>query len=111
MATTLLGNTTITYQGQTTLTGYIILREENDAEIKDELIEGAAGADVAALVYQSKPVVKLRAIVTTGTPATDFPKGLMSAATGYTAYRVRSAPIIKEKGPQIIEVELVNDFA
>jgi len=111
MATTLLGLTNVTYAGQTTLSGYIVLREETDAEIKDELIEGAAGADVAALVYQSKPVAKLRMIVLGGDPATDFPKGLMAVATGYTAYRVRSAPVIKEKGPRIIEVELVNDFA
>jgi hypothetical protein len=111
MATTLLGLTTVTYAGQTTLSGYLVLREETGAEVKDELIEGAAGADVAALVYQVKPSVKLRLVVLGGAPATDFPTGLMATATGYTAFRVRSAPIPKEKGARIIEVELVNDFA
>lgn len=111
MATTITGLTTITYGGQTTITGYIVLRDESGFDIKDELIEGAAGADVAALIYQAKPTKKFRLIVTTGTPATDFPTGLMCAVTGLTTYRVRSAPIPKEKGAQIIEVEMVADFA
>lgn len=111
MATTLLGNTTIQYQGQATITGYIVLEEESGFEVKEEMVENGAGADIAALVQQRKPTKRLRLIVTTGTVTTDFPTGLLCTIAAYSDYRVRSAPVPKTKGAQIIQVDMVNDFA
>lgn len=108
MATQL--GTTLIIGGQRTLTNYIVESDEvggNDIDMEDVL--DAAGARATRIIFKIDEKAKLSLICKTGaTPATDFPEGGMCTVTGLTAWYVDSAPIVKTKSAQKVNVTLTN---
>jgi len=109
---TLLGSATVVYGGQATISGYIVLEETDlPVETKETMIENAAGQDVGVLLKQTKPGKRFRLMVLTGAVlSTDFPQGLMCTLTTYSNLRVRPYEISETSEPQIVTIELRNEF-
>lgn len=100
----------LTIGGQASLTGYIVDTDSRgNTEIQFEDIYDAAGAFHTRIVFEKRMLkVALTLLVTTGTPATDFPEGAMCTVTGLTDYFVDSAPVSETKSATRVEVQLTR---
>ena len=109
MAATQIGGTLI-IGGQQTLTNYIVEQDTlNDANVVQEDVEDADGKLVTRIIFRNEAKIKLSLICKTGaTPTSDFPIGGMCTVTGLTAYFVDSAPVVKTKSAQKVDLEMTN---
>lgn len=107
MAATQIGSTLI-IGGQRALTNYIVSEDTlNDANVVSEDVEDADGKLVTRIVFRNEAKIKCSLICKTGaTPTSDFPVGGMCAITGLTQYFVDSAPVVKSKSAQKVNLEM-----
>lgn len=111
MAATVQG-TALEVGQQRSVTGYIVVSDTTTYEIKNELVENSAGADISDVVYQRKEVIRLTLRVLDGTvPATDFPKHKLCTVSGLTTYYVQEMELVKTKGVWECNVTLIDKFS
>lgn len=107
MSATQLG-TTLIIAGQRTLTNYIVSEDTlNDANVVKEEVEDPDGKLATVIVFRNEAKIKCSLICKTGaTPASDFPIGAMCTITGLTGYFIDSAPVVKTKSAQKVNLEM-----
>lgn len=100
----------LTIAGQATVSGYIVDTDNRGGtDIDFEDIMDSDGAFHTRIVFEKRMLkINLSLIVTTGTPATDFPEGAMCTVTGLTDYFVDSAPVDSTKSAQRVSVQLTR---
>lgn len=106
MATITIGQA-FSIGGQTAISGYVVLEEGTDVDVVMEEQEDADGAIVALFIFEKRPIVNLTLVATTGT-FSEFPKGALCTATGYTDYYVQDAKIVKSKSAMKGTITLIQ---
>lgn len=107
MATVQIG-TALNIGGQTDRTGFIVIEEESDVDVRMEEVENEDGHIVTLLVYEKHPILILTLLATGSTDFSAFPKGAMSTFTGLTDYFVQDCKVVKSKGAMKGTVTLIN---
>jgi len=107
MATVQIG-TSLNIGGQTARTGFIVLEEESDVDVRMEEVEDADGHVVTLLVYEKHPTLTLTLLATGTTDFSAFPKGAMCTFDGLTSYFVQECREVKSKAARKATITLIN---
>ena len=106
---TQIGDTLTIGVGITIGTYYVESRDINDRDVRTEDINDEDGTLVTRIVLDKHDKVTLNLISQDDAdPATDFPVGEISAATGFTDYYVESCVTSRTEGAARTTVSLIN---
>lgn len=111
MAATVQG-TALEVGQQSSVPGYIVVSQTSGFDVKNELVENAAGADISDIIYQRKATTRFVLKALEGAvPETDFQKAKLCAVSGFTSLYVQDVSITKTKGVWEVDVTLIDKFS
>ena len=92
--------------GQPAIAGYEVESWTPGFRVVSEDYDKGAGDRLCRVVYDRIATITASLLVTSGTPATDFPEGQMCTVSGYTNYFVNEAKPVKTKGVTRLDIDM-----